>query len=30
MVIIGYQGIGKSSLCNRKSGRYIDLEYVNF
>ena len=30
MVIIGYQGIGKSTLCNEKSGRYIDLESGNF
>ena len=28
-IIVGYQGIGKSSLANRESG-YIDLESGNF
>ena len=30
MIAIGYQGIGKSTLCNKGSGRYIDLESGNF
>lgn len=30
MIVIGYQGIGKSTLCNKGSGRYIDLESGNF
>jgi hypothetical protein len=30
MIIIGYQGIGKSTLANEKSLRCIDLESGNF
>ena len=29
-VIVGYQGIGKSTLANSCTGRYIDLESSNF
>lgn len=29
-VIVGYQGIGKSTLANSGTGRYIDLESSNF
>ena len=29
MIIIGYQGIGKSTLANNKNG-YIDLESSSF
>lgn len=30
MIIIGYQGIGKSTLANRRTMRCIDLESGNF
>lgn len=30
MIIIGYQGIGKSSLAGSRYGRFIDLESGNF
>lgn len=30
MIIIGYQGVGKSTLANKKDKRYIDLESGNF
>lgn len=29
-VIVGYQGIGKSTLANSGTGKYIDLESSNF
>ena len=29
MIFCGYQGVGKSSICNRKNG-YIDFESSNF
>lgn len=30
MIIIGYQGIGKSTLCKNFYGKFIDLESGNF
>lgn len=30
MIIIGYQGIGKSTLCKDTTKKYIDLESGNF
>lgn len=30
MIIVGYQGIGKSTLANNKKNNYIDLESGNF
>ena len=30
MIIIGYQGIGKSTLASRYPGHYIDLESSHF
>ena len=29
-IVVGYQGIGKSTLANSGNGRYIDLESSNF
>ena len=29
MIFCGYQGVGKSSICNRENG-YIDFESSNF
>lgn len=29
-IVVGYQGIGKSTLANSGNGKYIDLESSNF